>query len=290
MKKFIISTALAAFTLVSCSCDNKPASYATPAEGARATAQAQYDALAKGDLNALYTSLPASFQKDISSVVKAAAGKADADIYKGVSGLLVSFADVGISNSKLFAEMLSDEDNKFTAAEVKNAATALKGFVNKLTLDTLKKGDVAGILASKEVTELFNLVQKAMPLSVIKFSGAEENEDGSVTLIYKDKDGDEDECDFVNVDGVWVLDDIADDWKSNIEELLETVAEFEIDAESKAQFMSVLPTLQEGVAALKKAKTKEELQMGLMTMYMPLMMMQMGGGGGFDFDDDADEE
>ena len=296
MKKFIRIPLLAAsvaamFMTVSCSRDNSSSSAAVkgaPADAARITMENQVNAFKNGDLKALYLTLPASYQKDISSVVKAAAGKLDADLYKAGAGLLVSFAEIGESNSKLLAEMSPDEDKKVTAAEIKSAAVALKGLAKKLTLDTLKKGDVDEILSYKEVTDVFKLVQKNMPMPVTEVTGSEENEDGSVTVYFKDKDGDEDEADYISVNGVWVPEEIAGDWDETIKGALESIAEFELDADTKEQIMSLIPTLKTSFETLKKAKTKDEFQMGVASAYM--MMMMGGGGATFDFGEDDEDE
>ncbi|MCL1909365.1 MAG: hypothetical protein FWG05_00345 [Kiritimatiellaeota bacterium] len=304
---FIPFLTIAALALTSCgrndtapaadgSDDNAPAASAkpaaavkgTPAEAAKATMQAQVDAVAKGDFKALYTGLPASYQKDISTVVKAAAAKLDADIYKGVSELLVAAADIGVANSKLVAEMFSDDEMTVSAAEVKAAATAIQGLVKKITLDSLKKGDIAAILSNKEFAEVGKLMKDKVPLP--KITGSKENADGSVTITFTDADGDEDESEYVKVDGVWMPASMTEDWSDKVKEALADIAEFKVDEESKAQYMSILPTLKIGLEGLKKAKTEAEFQQGAMMLMMPIMMMQMGSGGGFDFDDDDDDD
>jgi hypothetical protein len=268
MKKLITAAFLAAATTASL--------FAGPAEDALAAAKKDIDSVAKGDVKALFTGLPASYQKDVSSVVTAFANKVDAEVFTGIMDTVGAFADVGAAKSDLLAKMM-DSDDAPKAADIAAAAAGIKGLAGKLTLDTLKKGDVAAILANPEFAAIAGLAKGEV--SKIKLVGSKLNDDGSVTVSAKtegDDDDGTDDTDYVKVEGVWVSKDLSGDWKETVGKVLEGIAGFEMDDEKKEQILGALPMLKMGLQGAKSAKTSEQLQQNLMMSLFPLMMM--GGG------------
>jgi len=262
---------------------------ATPAEKAAETAAVRYaDSLESGRIVDLYSMMPASYQKDVANVVRTFGATMDADIWKEVQSLAGLLADVAVAKSDLLASMaaesLAAEGTPRPAAEIApdiaKAAKAFKSLSGKLTLDTLKAGDVKALLAYPEFSAIGES-SKSMNKDAIAGAvvGSKAAEDGSVVVTFKQKDGETEDVPFVAVDGTWVPKEMADGWKEGTDEMLKGIKEMKFDAAKKQQFLSMMPMLKSGLESAKMATTKEQLQQSLMMSVFSAAML-MGGPGG----------
>ncbi|MCL1909362.1 MAG: hypothetical protein FWG05_00330 [Kiritimatiellaeota bacterium] len=274
---FIPSFILSVFTTVSCFSDSNVVQTATtnpvaanPADEARAAVQKTFDALAKGDVKTAYLQLPASYQKDISSVAKAIAGKIDDDIHKSASEMLIAFADFVIAKADEIVREFTCADEPDpgdpTAADLAASAAALKRLVGKLDLKTLQKGDVAAMLGNPEIAEILVLFKNI--ISELKITGAVLNPNGTVTVSvqhpYLRVQGNE----LRKVEGAWISDIVANDWKIRIGRTLADIAKFKWDKEEKRDFIYDMKKMtrdfQRGKNSQTPVNTQFEVELAIM--------------------------
>lgn len=259
---------------------------ATPAEKAAETTAVRYaNSIESGRLADLYAMMPPSYQKDVVNVISAFGAAMDADIWKEVQSLGGVLADVMIAKADLLASMAAEDTNRPAAEiapDVTRAAKAFKSLVGKLTLDTLKAGDVKAILASPELTEIGKST-RWMNNDVVTgvVVGSKTAEDGSVVVTFKEKDGETEDAPFVAVEGVWVPKEIAEDWKKNTNEMLKRIQSMKLDAAKKQQILSMMPMLKAGFENAKQATTKEQFQQSIMMAVFGAAMFMGGSSGGF---------
>ncbi len=260
---------------------------ATPAEkSAEAAARKYVEAADKGNVTTAYAMLPKSYQNDVSSVVSTFGKTMDEDIWNQAKALVGALADIGIAKPQIVAQMMAKGSDPAavptteTIASVEKSAMALKALTGKLTLDMLKTGEIANILAMPEFTsvgEFSKAVNNDMAGGSIL--GAKQLEDGSVNISFKDKKGAVEESPFVQVDGAWVPKEMADGWKEGVNEALKAIGQMKFDPAKKQQILGMLPMMKMGIEGAKNATTKEQLGQSMMMAFMPLMMMGMNQGG-----------
>ena len=256
---------------------------ATPAEKAAQTAAVRYaDALETGRGPELFSMLPASYQKDAATVVKAFGAAMDPDIWKEVQSLAGVFADVAFAKADLFAAMAAEKAGRPAAEiapDVQKVAKAFKSLAGKLTLDALKAGDIKAILAYPEFAA-FGETSKSMNPDAIAGAvvGSRTAEDGSVVVTFKQKDGKTEDVPFTAVEGVWVPKEMSDGWKDGVKEAMEGVQSMKFDAAKKKQFLAMAPMIKSGLEGAKAATTKEQLQQTLMMSVFGAAMMMAPPG------------
>lgn len=248
---------------------------ATPAEtAAKASAESILANLNGGNLVGLFEMIPTPHQKDLNALAKAFGEKMDPEIYGAASDLIKNLADVGIAQSELLAKSVDDDD--LNAAKLKQISTAVKSLTEVMTLDTLKQGNVKSIVSNPKVADLGKLMAVIMkdeaPAKVVK---AKEKSATVVEITTKDSDGDEDTEDFMLVEGVWLPEDIFEDWEEDIKEMKESIAKLTFTSEEKTQILSTLknPMIKMALNQMKQAKSEDELMMPVM------MLMGLFGGG-----------
>ena len=256
---------------------------ATPAEQMAEAAAVRYaDSFESGRAADVYALLPASYQKDISKVVSTFGASMDADIWKEGQSVVATLADVVAAKADLVAAMIA-EKSKVPVAEISPAvlksANAVKALSGKITLDTLKKGDVVKILSYPEIVDA-GAVSKIAAKEVQKGAvvGSKEAADGSVMISFKNEAGVIEEEPFVKVDNKWVPKEMADGWKEGVAEALKGIGEMKIEPAMKQQLLSMSPMIKAGIEGAKNATTKEQFQQSLM-MPMFTAMMMMGSQG-----------
>jgi hypothetical protein len=266
MKKIILS-ALAAAVAAS-------AAFAGPAEDALAAATRDRDALLKGDLRSVFLRLPASEQKKASAAVANFAENVAPDIFKGLMSLAGSLGDVGVENPGLVEEAWNqyapDGSAAPKAAAIAAAAGALKSLSGKLSLDALKKGDVAALLANPEFAAFAELAKGGLEGGEI--TGAQLLKNGAVIVSSKDAKGRVSREAYRKVEGVWTAPDA--EWRHHMNDAVESLADFEMDGSRKAQALGAIAVAKLGLKKAKKAKTADKLNEALIMAGAPLMMFQ----------------
>jgi hypothetical protein len=259
---------------------------ATPAEKSAETAAREYvNAMEKGSVTEVYSLLPKSYQKDVSTVVSTFGKTMDADVWIQGSAVVGSLADIGVTKPQIVAQMIANGDTAAVPtpeaiASVVKSAKALKALASKLTLDMLKTGDVPKILTMPEFADL-GCFSKAVDDDMAGGSivGARQMEGGSVSVSFKDKKGVVEETELVQVEGVWVPKDMADGWNAGVADALKNIGQLKLDPAKKQQVLGMLPMIKMGVENAKNAASKDQLQQGMMMAFMPLIMMGMNQGG-----------
>ncbi len=258
----------------------------TPAEKSAETAARKYiDAMEKGSVTEVYSLLPKSYQKDVSTVVSTLGKTMDDDVWSQGQAIVGALADIGVSKPQIVAQMMAKEDSAAiptpeVIASVAKTAKAVKALSGKLTLDMLKTGDISKIISMPEFTEMGSL-SKAVDdeRSGGSIVGAKQMEGGSVNISFKDKKGVIEETEMVQVEGAWVPKEMADGWKEGVSEAMKTISQLKLDPAKKQQMMGMLPMVKMGIDNAKNATSKDQLGQSMMMAFMPLMMMGMSQGG-----------
>ena len=272
MKKTLLAAALAAAAIAA------PA--ATPSETAALAAAKQFYAAKGGDFAAAWNALPASYQKEITEVVKLFASKIDEPIWTGAQGAIKNLAGAALKKAEFAFE---DEEERPDMIRLVAKAAAV---VNAASYEDVKAGNVAKVLAAKPLS--MPGVTDAIPAFKMPALTAKANDDGTVEI----SDGDDDET-FALVDGKWIPQDLTEGFEEGMKEAKANLAGFEIPAEMKPQLAMMFPMISNAAKKAAKAETKEDFQQSLMQGLMPVMMMGMslanGAGGADDGDDDEAE-
>lgn len=275
MKKTLLAAALAAAAFAA------PA--ATPSETAALAAAKQFYAVKGGDFAAAWNALPASYQKDVSEVVKLFASKIDADLWSGAQGALKNVA--GAALKKIDFLDIDEEDRPDAIRLIAKAA----GVANAASFDALKAGDLGKILAAKALA-MPGVTDKVAAFKMPALT-AKTNEDGSIEV----SDGDDDET-FKLVDGKWIPADLAEGFAEGMAEAKAQLASFTLEPEMKQQLAMVFPMISSTAKKAAKAATKKEFQEIVSQGSMPLVMMAMafapqnGGMPGMADDDDDEDD
>lgn len=259
---------------------------ATPAEkSAEVAAQKYVKAMEKGNVTEVYSMLPKSYQKDISTVVSTFGKTMDADIWSQGLALVGSLADLGVAKPQLVAQMMAKGEavavpTPEAIASVGKSAKALKALTGKLTLDILKAGDVPKIITMPEFADVGSF-SKAVDNDMAGGSivGVKQMAGGSVNVSFKNKKGVVEETEMVQVEGAWVPKDVANGWKQGVTDTLKTIGQMKLEPSKKQQILGMLPMIKMGIENAKNATTKDQLGQSMMMAFMPLMMMGMGQGG-----------
>lgn len=281
-----VASALAAFAV-------SPESKAADSKGAESVKQL-FAALNSGRGGDLYELLPPSYKKDISTVVSAFGTKMDADLWKEGQGIVAELADLAAAKSGMMAELsprmigadlgMTPEQlaasKKETADIISKVAPEVKTFANKLTLDILKTGKIEDVLAMPELANIAKFVTNTKTAKE-EFSlvDVKSGLDGAVIAVVKDRLGQIENTEFVNVEGSWIPKELADRWKEGVDTAINEINGMKFEETQKQQFLSMVPMVKMGIQQAKKAATPEELGQALM---MPAMMiaMSMGSIGG----------
>ena len=264
MKKTLLAAALAAAALAA------PA--ATPSETAALAAAKQFYAAKGGDFAAAWNALPASYQTQITDVVKLFATKIDANLWTGAQGALKNVAGAALKKAEFAFE--DEEDRPDMIRLVSKAAAVL----NAATYEDVKAGNIAKVLAAKPLQ--MPGVTDALPAFKMPALTAKQNEDGTVEI----SDGDDDET-FALVDGKWIPKELTEDFEESMKEAKANLATFEIPAAMKPQLAAMFPMVSNAAKKAAKAQTKEDFQQSMMQGFMPFMMMAMSMQGGAGSDD-----
>lgn len=264
MKKTLLAAALAAAALAA------PA--ATPSETAALAAAKQFYAAKGGDFAAAWNALPASYQTQITEVVKLFATKIDANLWTGAQGALKNVAGAALKKAEFAFE--DEEDRPDMIRLVSKAAAVL----NAATYEDVKAGNIAKVLAAKPLQ--MPGVTDALPAFKMPALTAKQNEDGTVEI----SDGDDDET-FALVDGKWIPKELTEDFEESMKEAEANLATFEIPAAMKPQLAAMFPMVSNAAKKAAKAQTKEDFQQSMMQGFMPFMMMAMSMQGGAGSDD-----
>ena len=258
--------------------------------------QAKVDALAKGDLSAVWTGLPAKHQNDVKDVVHELGAKIDADVWNKTFVVLDKLAEVlktkkdYILGSDMLAAMSPQEKT-----ELSQKWPQIVGIVETLadseikTADGLKTVDVEKFISStgnKIFGEAVTLVEQGPSNSAADVKAMKNarvslvKQDGDkATLKFTVENSEPKEYDFIKVDGKWVPVDFRDDYlDAGLTSAKEAVKQPLLTPEQKTQALAGLGMAEMALDNLLKAGDQGSFN----TALAPLKMLApaLGGLGG----------
>jgi hypothetical protein len=271
-------------------CGKKPAAAKTPDKAVMNAVKA----LQKDKPQELFTALPASYQKDINSVVADAAKKMDEEVWNAGQDLLKQVVKIAKTKKKLILQssMLASNPNKDEVEKNwDQGIDMLSTLINSdfTNLKKLRKGDVAAILANSGST----IMKKAKKLKTEASEEIEKLNTVKATLVSQDgdkakvkieaKDEEPETVDFVRVEGQWIPADMAEGFTEGIESARENIAKIDFTSEEgkklKSQILTQISAIKTSLKQVESAKTKEDLDGAMMGIIMSFMASGMMGGG-----------
>ena len=257
------------------------------------TVRTVFNELENNNAGVIWDAMPASYQSDVESLIHDAAAKIDADVYD--KALVIANKAVDVLKDKrdfilglpmlqqgLLAMVIRDQE------ELKKNWNDIVEIVDLIasseleTHDSLKSLDVDDFLSgtgSKIMVQLETLskltANPEMAATWDKFGNVEVNvksTDGDKAVIELKYEGEDPvTMAMVKVEGKWVPEDIASDWKRGVEETKAEIAQMTsfMTAEQKTNALAQMAEIETIVDQLAKAETQEE--------FNKIVMSFMGG-------------
>lgn len=263
------------------------------------TVKAVAEGLAAGKPQILWAAMPASYQKDVDGLVKDFAANMDAELYdKGwaLAGKLVSV----LKKQKAFivaSPMMAQAklDPKKVEAKLDSTVALLDAITSSelSTIAKLKTLDIGKFLAgtggkvmaaAKELSELtpgdeynkeFIAGLKGLKVEVVETAA------DSATLNITPGGESAKKEKFVKVEGKWVPEEMATDWKEAMAEAKKSLASMTKEgmAEAKPMVMGVMAAVDTTLDQLLAADSQAKFDEAAGTAMMSIMGAMMGGGG-----------
>lgn len=275
-----------------------PAAVLAPPDDAAATVTAFAQAMKNGKVEQAYDLLPASYQKDIDTLVHEFAGQMDTEIWS--TGFRVLEKATGLLKTKKEL-LLSMAKQPGREAQMEQLEANWDGVV--AGLEKMVTSDLAQIEKLRSGSTRDHLQKGVGPLAKSVLSMATvRNQDGAATLADLDKvkaevvtstdttatvkvtgpNKEEPETvEFTKVDGKWIPKSMADTWSKNIAEAREQIKAIDQDtiAAQKPKVMQMFTTANGVLDEMMKAETPEQIQQAAFPLILQAMMMgsQMGG-------------
>ncbi len=265
------------------------------------TVMAVAAALADGKPQVVWTAMPASYQKDVTGLIRAFADKMDADIYDKGWGLAKKLVKV-LREKRAFilaspAMAQGGIDKAKAEAQWDTLVGALEALVNSevSSVAGLKSVDVGDFLRDTG-SKLMSAASKGSQLTpddkynkefVAKLRGVKaevvssEQDKATVKMTVPGEEPKTEE--FVRVEGRWVPKVIADGWSKAIADAGKSLDKMSGDAlaKQKPQILAMLGAAEPMLDQLLKAETQEQFNQVVgqtMGMVMGGLMGGMGGG------------
>lgn len=257
-------------------------------------------ALADGKPQVLWTALPASYQKDVTGLIRAFADKMDADIYDKGWGLAKKLVKV-LREKRAFilaspAMAKGGIDKAKAEAQWDTLVGALEALVNSeaSSVAGLKSVDVGDFLRNTG-SKLMSAASKGSQLTpddkynkefVAKLRGVKaevvSSEQDKATLKMTVPGEEPETVELVRVEGRWVPKVIADGWSQGIADLRESLDKMSGDAlaKKKPQILAMLGAAEPMLDQFLKAETQEQFNQVIaqtMGMVGGLVGGMMGG-------------
>jgi len=238
---------------------------------------------------AIFKALPASYQKEINSLVSEAAQKMDAELWEEGRGLIKSLVNIAKTKKDLIlkTQMFAQTPNKIALSKSwDDGVSMLETILNNdiTNLEKLRAGNVDGLLVngSEIMKKFFTLYSdqadkdedflakiKALKVTVI-------SQEGDKATVKIETVGEEPEnVEMVRVEGKWIPEALAEGFVEKIKEVRESLAEIDFTSEEgkamKAQIMQQLTMVKSILVQAESATTSEQLEgilMGLMMGFM----------------------
>jgi hypothetical protein len=230
----------------------------------------------------VWTSLPESYQDKIKNIISTFADKTDPELWDATFRILAKTAKVArqqeefIRHSPLFTQFTGSEqgagDAPFFAdpKHYKSIVTFVETIATSdiATHQGLKNLDPERFFATtgrKVAKSCIDLALAAggtdgkKELEMFKsgtFTLVEENED-SATVKFSFDGGEANEIKLAKVENKWVFAELAEDFEKTVAQSKQPLAQLEITAEQKSQFLAIAKAVEEGLDELLAAKTQD---------------------------------
>jgi len=264
--------------------------------------QALVDGVNNQKMEALWNFLPASYQGDVNGLVHEFAGKMDAEMYNGtfqsfqrITKLLKDKKEYLLKNQTLKGLPVPPEK----VAEFWDPTVGLLNAIAQSdlsNLDKLKSFDGGQFLSTtgNQIAKQATAISDLLPKKEGELSFSEKMDQVKVTLVSTEGDsatikieapGEEPKTEtMVKVEDKWIPKNLADNWKSKMDEARKNLAELtpEKVTAQKEQTLAGIKSVNEVLAQLESTKTEEEFNKALdpivapVAMLGPMLMMQMG--------------
>lgn len=265
--------------------------------------QALIDGVGNKKMDAAWNFLPASYQTEVNGLVKEFAGKMDPEMYHGsfqaaqrITKLLKDKKGYILENETITGLNIPPEQlDQFWGPTV----TVLDSIVQSdlSNLDKLKNFDGGKFLSTtgNQLAENVMVISNLIPAKEGEASMSDKMKQAKVTTVSTEGDtakvkievpGEEPkEVEMVKVEDKWIPKNLADNWKSKMDELQKQIASLtpEKVTAQKEQTLAGLKKINEVLAQLEKAENSKEFNATLnpyvapLAMLGPMMMMQMMG-------------
>lgn len=283
MKKFL-SVALAVAPLLASMAISADSAAPAASDVPTAAVTKFIDAFSGARASEIYSVMPASYRKDVVSIVSAFGNKMDPEIWKEGQSIIAEVADLAAVKSDLLAEAFGAQSTMpkaEIAALISQVAPEVKKLVTNVTLDAIKAGKVNDILSMPEIAAISKLTAKNLPAEAkIGLQSIAKDATGAVIAKIKNAEGMVEDTEFVNVEGAWIPKEMADGWKEGVGNALKAINSMKFDAAKKQQLLAMSPMIKGALAQAKSATTIEQLGQAVMMPVMMIAMMAQNEGGG----------
>ena len=293
-KNAVLGLTASALFFTACAKESKEAIPAAP----DAAIQTVITEFAQGNGGILWEAMPATYQSDVTTLVKLAGTKVDAEVYDKSFATIGRLAEV-VDQQKAFILGSSFMEGRSAEemAELEAALPSVVGVINTLTQSELASTtglqnfdgqaffDTTVSKLAGYAEELAVLAGEEYVLSdyVNSVVSVVEADDAQATLLMTVPGEEPVEQAFTKVDARWVPTEMASEWASSIAEStagLEATSPEDIAAQ-KPQIMGVLTMIDGVLTQIAAAETQEQFDQSLQGAMMPLMgLMMMGQGMG----------
>jgi hypothetical protein len=248
------------------------------------------DELAAGKAGVLWAAMPASYQLDLTGVVREAGTKVDAEVYNGGFAFLKRLADVAEKQRAfiLATPMLKQVDKAKAEANWPHGVAMVRALATSqlATAEGLRSFEGEQFLSTtgSAILALAQEMAKASgedlfaKLKAVKFTASDVT--ATSASIKAEPEGKPGKASvFTKIEGRWVPAEMAGQWTAKMEEAKKNLAAMTLEdvQKNKPQVMGALAMANGVLTQLEEAKTQAEFDAALQNAMMPLMGLMMMG-------------
>lgn len=259
------------------------------------------DGVTNQQMEALWNFLPASYQGDVNGLVHEFSGKMDPEMYNGTFQTLQRITKLLQDKKAYILKNQTINGLPVPPEKVAEFWDPAVGLINTLaqsdlsSLEKLKNFDGEKFLTSSgnQMAKQVIRISDLLPQKEGELSFSEKTKQTKITLVSMEGDTatikmdvpgkDLTEEKMVKVEGKWIPKNLADNWKSRMDEARKKLAELtpEKVTAQKEKTLTAITKVNEVLTQLESAKTEEEFNKQLnpivapVAMFGPMLMMQM---------------
>ena len=257
-----------------------PAYNAPKADTSAAEFLDQVDAaLMSGHLIVLYDALPPSYRQNVDELVKLSASSLDANTFGMVTGVLHQIGDVIVTRQRWLLSSpriasLGPAEQEFFSGPFLNFAGLLRKAFDPaaMQLQTLQDGDFRQWLEARDqaiAPYLAQLIDELGAASLQQFSV--ESEENGVAIVNATTGGVSMQSAYVQVEGFWVPQSLADTWADDFEQMKQSSTQ--VDTASIATATLFLQPAQLVLSQLANAEDANAFHQQLEAVFAPAEAM-----------------